>query len=385
MQNEPNVIYVERVVYDNSYWVLVAFAMMLIYFLCSFLLSRKWKKDVIIPQFSPPKNMSPAEMAYLIFGDFRTGMLSTLIIDLGVKKYIKIRKSNVNITYQLELLKQPDNKLSADEAQLMRDLFAEDSKIIINGDKNENINSACDNLSNSLRSQYRKTIRRGFRGRIFLLFSASIISFLYFGLTIYSYVKGSYWEVIDLLHNIGFYIFWVIVFLLLRPNRRSSKKLKTILLIVVGCLIAIQFWKLYILNPEIVNFLRVRCFLLVNFLVLFFIQDVFNKVSKEYQSLLNEIEGFKMYLSTAEEKQLQFLNAPKKTPEIFEKYLPYAMVFGVQKIWGKGFEQLTENSNFNIEDTDVYNIMDFALSTDENLVATAFHYAIVKNVVDIFK
>ncbi len=79
--------------------------------------------------------MSPAEMAYLIYGDFRTGMLSTLIINLAVKKYIKIRKSKVNITYQLEVLKEPDNNLSLDEAQLVRNLFAQDSKIIINGDK----------------------------------------------------------------------------------------------------------------------------------------------------------------------------------------------------------------------------------------------------------
>ncbi|WP_374329933.1 hypothetical protein [Soonwooa sp.] len=163
--------------------------------------------------------MSPAEMAYLIYGDFRTGMLSTLIINLAVKKYIKIRKSKVNITYQLEVLKEPDNNLSLDEAQLMRNLFAENSKIIINGDKNENINSACDNLSNSLRSQYRKTTRRCFRGRLFLMFSASIISFLYFGLTIYSYVKGSYWEVLDLIHNIGFYIFWLVVFLLFQQMK----------------------------------------------------------------------------------------------------------------------------------------------------------------------
>lgn len=32
MQNEPNVIYVERVVYDNTHWVMRAFAIMIVYF-----------------------------------------------------------------------------------------------------------------------------------------------------------------------------------------------------------------------------------------------------------------------------------------------------------------------------------------------------------------
>lgn len=45
--------------------------------------------------------------------------------------------------------------------------------------------------------------------------------------------------------------------------------------------------------------------------------------------------GFKRYLETAEKYRLQNL-----TPDLFEKYLPYAMVFGVEKKWAKNFEAL---------------------------------------------
>lgn len=45
--------------------------------------------------------------------------------------------------------------------------------------------------------------------------------------------------------------------------------------------------------------------------------------------------GFKLYLETAEKYRLQNL-----TPDLFEKYLPYAMVFGVEKKWAKNFEAL---------------------------------------------
>ncbi|MEA1929352.1 MAG: DUF2207 domain-containing protein [Patescibacteria group bacterium] len=45
--------------------------------------------------------------------------------------------------------------------------------------------------------------------------------------------------------------------------------------------------------------------------------------------------GFILYLKTAEKYRLQNL-----TPELFEKYLPYAMIFGVEKKWGKAFESL---------------------------------------------
>ncbi len=45
--------------------------------------------------------------------------------------------------------------------------------------------------------------------------------------------------------------------------------------------------------------------------------------------------GFKMYLETAEKYRMQNLK-----PEFFEKYLPYAMIFGVEKKWAKAFEAL---------------------------------------------
>ncbi len=47
------------------------------------------------------------------------------------------------------------------------------------------------------------------------------------------------------------------------------------------------------------------------------------------------IRGFKMYLETAEKHMLQNL-----TPELFEEYLPYAMVFGIEEKWAEKFKDL---------------------------------------------
>ncbi|MCK5475153.1 MAG: DUF2207 domain-containing protein [Candidatus Pacebacteria bacterium] len=49
--------------------------------------------------------------------------------------------------------------------------------------------------------------------------------------------------------------------------------------------------------------------------------------------------GFKMYLKTAERYRMQDLK-----PEFFEKYLPYAMIFGVEKKWAKTFESMHVSS-----------------------------------------
>src|SRR5690606_5391329 len=51
--------------------------------------------------------------------------------------------------------------------------------------------------------------------------------------------------------------------------------------------------------------------------------------------MLMEIKGFKMYLETAEKYRVQNL-----TPETFEKYLSYAMVFGIEKQWAEKFKNI---------------------------------------------
>jgi len=52
------------------------------------------------------------------------------------------------------------------------------------------------------------------------------------------------------------------------------------------------------------------------------------------------ILGLKEYLTVAEEDRLNFFNAPEKSPEVFEKLLPYAIALGVEREWAKQFEGL---------------------------------------------
>jgi uncharacterized membrane protein len=52
---------------------------------------------------------------------------------------------------------------------------------------------------------------------------------------------------------------------------------------------------------------------------------------------MDEIEGFKLYLSVAEQERLSILNPPDKTPELFERYLPYALALDVENEWSEQF------------------------------------------------
>ncbi len=53
--------------------------------------------------------------------------------------------------------------------------------------------------------------------------------------------------------------------------------------------------------------------------------------------VLDQLEGFRMYMATAEEERLKVLNPPEKTPELFERYLPYALALDCENEWNAKF------------------------------------------------
>jgi len=53
--------------------------------------------------------------------------------------------------------------------------------------------------------------------------------------------------------------------------------------------------------------------------------------------IMDEIEGFKMYLDTAEQDRLERMKSPQLTPEAFETFLPYAFALGVENNWCNRF------------------------------------------------
>jgi uncharacterized membrane protein len=63
------------------------------------------------------------------------------------------------------------------------------------------------------------------------------------------------------------------------------------------------------------------------------------------QQVRTEIEGFRLYLETAEKLQLNAVEVGGKAPppmskERYEMFLPYAVALGVERPWTRHFERL---------------------------------------------
>lgn len=78
-------------------------------------------------------------------------------------------------------------------------------------------------------------------------------------------------------------------------------------------------------------------------LVYFIFAALMPRVTKNGALIKEQLLGLKEYLQIAEKNRIEFHNAPEKTPELFEKLLPAAMLLGVTAIWAKEFEGLAMN------------------------------------------
>lgn len=61
--------------------------------------------------------------------------------------------------------------------------------------------------------------------------------------------------------------------------------------------------------------------------------------------LLDDIEGFKMFLEVAEKDYLQWSAPLERTPELFEKFLPYALALDVDQQWAEKFAGILAQSS----------------------------------------
>jgi uncharacterized membrane protein len=60
--------------------------------------------------------------------------------------------------------------------------------------------------------------------------------------------------------------------------------------------------------------------------------------TQEGQELMDEIEGFRLYLSVAEAERIKMAGAPDFTLELYEEFLPYAIGLGVAEEWSDALQ-----------------------------------------------
>lgn len=305
------------------------------------------KKGTILTLFNPPHNMSPAALRFIKKMAYDDKALSSAIINMAVKGYLTIE--NKDNEYILTKKAQDEGGLSNDETKLAKKLFESGTSIELTKANYITISGARRSFKNSLKTEYEK--------RYFL----SNKGFFIPGLLL-SIVTVIVTVIIEMRQNVSNFIFIWLAFWTMGVTVLIMQTIKAWIEVFSGkkgCInaftaIFLTLFSIPFLGGEVFGiFMFVEfgttsfwaipaIFILVAINIIFF--HLLKAPTLAGRKLLDEIEGFKRYINVAEKNRMRVMNPPNKTIETFEEYLPYAVAFDMEKIWGAYFDDVINNA-----------------------------------------
>jgi uncharacterized membrane protein YgcG len=279
--------------------------------------------------------MSAAAVRFVEDMTFDDRVFTAAIVGLGVNGRLKL----VDRAGDQELHHiKGTNSIDAAEQAVDGALFAKKSTVALSQSEHETIGGARFALHRALKQAYIGTLYRnnfGWSGfglvAVVLVISAIILSYSdSYGSNAGGIIAGMLIPLLPIMAGVG-----MVRLAMQRGGRHATQRLIIGLLIILVALavgIAILSYNIGV-GPAIIPAL-VPSFLagLASFGF-----SWLQAATKEGRKVMDQIEGFRQYLSVAEEDRLEYLNPPKKTPELFEKFLPYAIALDVENSWAKKF------------------------------------------------
>ena len=252
------------------------------------------KGQPVVPEYNPPDNLPPIEIGALLDSRVDITDISSVIMDLAVRGYLKIRYTVQEIRFwpdkkDFELIKLKDGADLAHPADkiIFKLLFKSRGRVKLSDLKEQ------------------KT-------------------------TFQSDIKKIQEDTEQHLRDEGYFD---------RTTKDKSKKLKTYLFMATAILFIGTF--LLTISPSWFGLIFIASFAgFVGAVIVIpiMIMRLANKLTPRGIAALGKILGFKEFLQLTDKDKLRLLNAPELQPEMFEKFLPYAMVLGVEDKWAQKFE-----------------------------------------------
>lgn len=308
------------------------------------------QNPTVYPQFNVPENFSPASLGYISSETFKNKYLTAAIVNLAVKGYVRIIEGESDgvlgffssKTFTLKKLKEADEALPKEEINLMNSLFSETTDSVeFDGKYNSKIEKAVRNFKETLSFQHDDFLNEGNNTKKLML-PLFLISLLYaVGLWVSYRILPEFERVFAgaALYVILFLVFIFVSFLFRNLGIKFLIPVSVVIILAVGGIVSSLSS-----GADYFNFNVCYMFIALAFCVMMFYQYLIKQPSKEKLRKKSLIDGFKMYMGAAENEQLKFHNPPQMTPQVFETLLPFAMVMGVDQIWGQRFDDLLKKT-----------------------------------------
>lgn len=306
------------------------------------------EKPVVIPQFNAPNNLSAASLGYIDKEKFDASLVTANLVDLSIKGFVEIEEvkdpaeTYLSRIFSLKKIDSNSDNLQSDQKLLLQKIFENGKKVVVNGTYNSKIKNAVIAFEKIITKENQIYVEKNSNIKLVYKALKIILACFFLALIVNSLVI---WDVRILAIVLIVSFFGGIFAAILVAIWQESNNIVRFVILFFSLVFISPLFAFAFVNSDDVSQFESNCikFLIFSVLSLFVFRYFINSPSIEKVKMKSEIDGFKMYLSTAEEDQLKFHNPPEMTSDVYEKFLPYAIVFGVEGIWGKRFrDQLQE-------------------------------------------
>jgi len=261
---------------DNISIIFLLFGLLftILFYIWAYRKTREGKKDyLIIPLFYPPHDMYPGGMRYFLRKWYDSKVLTADIIQMAVNGWIKIDYKRG--TYALVAQDISEKTLPNYYQRLYDVLFCHSTTCVLSQKNQKDIQR----ISSVAKKTYSKSE----------------------GKNIVYHRSYSFW---------GF--------------------------LISALFLASSFLFLSVYAPGLVVWLA--GYAIISFMIHGYFLYKLPNYTQAGDKIYEGIEGFKLFLAITETDRLKVIGTPPtKTPELYEKYLPYAVALGVEKQWSQQF------------------------------------------------
>lgn len=291
----------KMVVLDNLIIPIAILIFLLITFV-NYFIWRKVGKDPymgnIYPQFSPPENMSPADVGYSIDQKYSHKLFVASLVDHAVRKFLEIDVREEGSIFKKTVYKFRQPKLIKNDFrdEKMYEWYDYDIERLYGievkkGEYLPVISSMNSGLSNHLKDRIEK---QNENKQSFNIFKS----------------------------NDGFIALGALL----------------LVIMAIACIVYLSIYP----YKTLVIFCSAMFILSLTVHILF--SRIMNAYTNEGRKIADHILGFKMYLETTEEKFYDQLTPPELSIQLFEKYLPYAIALGCENRWADKCKSVIETA-----------------------------------------
>nr|WP_255411099.1 DUF2207 domain-containing protein [Legionella sp. km772] len=322
-----------------GYLILIIF-----YILSWFYLGQDPNSKVIIPLFEPPAGFSPQSLGYIKEMESSDKLFTAAIINMAVKKYLMIEETSKK-EYRLKKIAADENNLTASEKAISQELFKSTPSILMVQANHSPISKAVEQFNEKLAEEFQKQYFILNTPIILLGIAISVVSLL----PLLGPLLFHSFDYLFAFCIVGFYGFFFIESLIPHKIKRFQRfylsVLSIILLIIILGIIFLPLIFDSLFGSNWLIYLLTALFITTNSLF----RDLMRRPTPKGMDIVSQTLGFELFLKATEETQMNFRNPPDKTPQLFERYLPFALALGLEQSWSEQFSQILSESQYKPE------------------------------------